>query len=403
MDKRKLCIRPAVAEDVPEIKKVYAEARQYMRDNGNDFQWSGTYPEECIDDDLKQKTLYVCENRGAGEIPAICAVFAIITNGDPTYSYIEGKWKNDLPYAAVHRIAAGSASRGKGVMSYCLDRIFNVYGNVRMDTHELNVPMRSFLKKNGFEACGTVYMQDETPRIAFQKTAGLILASKSPRRWELLAKLGIPFVCETSDVDEKVPEGIAIADTAEYLAGIKAEDVFSRHDTGDITVIGSDTIVILDGKIYGKPSSAEHAFNMIRQLSGRTHEVRTGVNVIARRGKDTGRISFTESALVEFYELSDEEINSYIYDPSFVDTSTMSSAHQASKPAGLHGSGTVCIAHQALNPVNIIAGEWADKAGAYGIQGAFAKYIKKIDGDYYNVMGLPLSRLYHELKSRGYL
>ena len=107
----------------------------------------------------------------------------------------------------------------------------------------------------------------------------LILASGSPRRKELLAVVGYEFTVEASGVDETLPEGISTEDIPVYLSSIKAQDVFDRHPGEDAIVIGSDTVVVLDGKIFGKPKSPEDARQMLRELSGRTHEVFTGVTV----------------------------------------------------------------------------------------------------------------------------
>lgn len=191
----------------------------------------------------------------------------------------------------------------------------------------------------------------------------LILASASPRRRELMERLGRPFVSEASQVDESVPKEITAEETAEYLSKIKAWDVFNRHRGESLTVIGSDTIVIENGIIYGKPHTKEQAFNMLKALSGRTHEVRTGVTIINGIGGDKNpkHISFTNTAEVEFHELTDDEIRAYIE-----------------------------------------TGEPMDKAGAYGIQGQGALFIKKIDGDYYTIMGFPISQIYREMRENDF-
>jgi len=186
----------------------------------------------------------------------------------------------------------------------------------------------------------------------------LILASKSPRRRELMEKLQVPFSCEPSGVEEVIPEEISVEKTAEYLSMIKAADIYRKHAGQGRTVIGSDTVVVLDGVIFGKPKDRNDAFRMLRELSGKTHSVYTGVTVCS----DEGTESFTEKTDVEFYDLTDEEINSYL------DT-----------------------------------GEPFDKAGAYGIQGYGALLVKKIDGDYYTVMGFPIAGIYRCLKEKGKL
>ena len=186
----------------------------------------------------------------------------------------------------------------------------------------------------------------------------VVLASASPRRRELMQRLGRPFVSETSPAKEIVPPEISTAETAEYLSGLKAHEIFARHDEQDLLVIGSDTIVVCDGKIFGKPADEEDAFRMLRTLSGRTHEVLTGVTLLWRRpGGGEGRLSFTSGTKVIFYDLSDKEIRDYI-----------------------------------------ATGEPMDKAGAYGIQDEGALLIRGIEGDYYTVMGFPIGEINRRLK-----
>ena len=193
------------------------------------------------------------------------------------------------------------------------------------------------------------------------KASGLlILASASPRRRELMQRLQRPFVSEVWDAPEAVPPEISPADTAEYLSGIKAAGIFQRHKEEDLIVIGSDTIVLLDGVIFGKPKDAADAKRMLRALSGRTHEVRTGVTIFWRKPAGDARegcIHFTSSTGVTFYELDDTEIDAYVE-----------------------------------------SGEPMDKAGAYGIQEEGALLVKGIEGDYYTVMGFPIGEIYRRLK-----
>ena len=182
----------------------------------------------------------------------------------------------------------------------------------------------------------------------------LILASASPRRRELMEKFHIPFKVVVSGNEEKIPDGIRPEELAEYLAGEKAKDVL--RICRDDTVIGADTVVLCDGEILGKPADREEARRMLRLLSGRRHEVITGVSIIS---KDK-RVDFSSSCMVEFYPLTEEEIEAYI------DT-----------------------------------GEPMDKAGAYGIQGEGALLVKGISGDFYTVMGLPVAELYRRLADLG--
>lgn len=176
----------------------------------------------------------------------------------------------------------------------------------------------------------------------------LILASNSPRRKELLSSLELNFKVEAYPIDESFPQDIKEDLVAEYIAKKKA-DGFRALNQNEL-LITSDTVVINEGTILGKPSSREEAFDMISSLSGNTHTVITGV-VLRTLKKE---VSFSESTHVTFRELSVEEIDHYInkYQPF-------------------------------------------DKAGAYGIQEWIGKIgIEKIEGDYYNVVGLPLEKLY---------
>ena len=188
-----------------------------------------------------------------------------------------------------------------------------------------------------------------------------ILASGSPRRRELMSLIREDFTVEIPGVDESVPYNVETEDIAEYLSGIKAGAVFDGHDNEAVVVTGSDTVVIYGDRVLGKPRSRQDAYDMLKTLSGRTHEVRTGVTVIYRtESGEEGRLSFTDHAKVEFYELTDQELEEYIS-----------------------------------------TGEPLDKAGAYGIQGRGALLVRKIDGDYYSVVGFPVGRLNRELKAHG--
>lgn len=177
----------------------------------------------------------------------------------------------------------------------------------------------------------------------------LILASASPRRREILKNAGFEFEVKTSEADETLPEGISPEEAVQYLAKIKNEVIEADKNT---TVISADTIVVCDGRILGKPKDETDAFNMLRTLSGREHFVYTGVCI--RKGEK--KTVFFEKTAVYFYELSDREISDYI-----------------------------------------ATDEPTDKAGAYGIQGKGAVLVRKIDGDYFNVVGLPIARLVREL------
>ena len=186
----------------------------------------------------------------------------------------------------------------------------------------------------------------------------IILASASPRRRELLEQGGIPFTVIPSQAEEKITTeqpGQAV----EELSYLKCSDIYEKS-LGDVLVIGADTVVASEGKILGKPSSQKDAVKLLQSLQGREHEVYTGVTIMAREGNENRKKTFHEKTKVVFYPMSDEEIRSYVN-----------------------------------------TGEPMDKAGAYGIQGKSAVFIKEISGDYNNVVGLPLARLYQELKNMG--
>lgn len=185
----------------------------------------------------------------------------------------------------------------------------------------------------------------------FQK---IVLASASPRRLELLRQIGIEPEVIASHVEEKVTSDEP-AQVVMELSKQKAEDVAAKEKPGTL-VIGSDTVVAADGKILGKPKSHEEAEQMIRSLAGKTHQVYTGVCVVVR-GETDQVLSFYDETEVEVYPMAEDEIKAY---------------------AAME--------------------EPMDKAGAYAVQGYFARYIKGIRGSYANVMGLPVSRLYQEMK-----
>ena len=180
----------------------------------------------------------------------------------------------------------------------------------------------------------------------------IVLASKSPRRKELLASCGVPFTADAAEIDETLRKDCPLPEAVQELSLRKAEAVLKRHPSS--IIIGSDTIVAVDGEVLGKPHSREDAVLMLKKLSGRTHQVITGLAVISSvRTFQTVTVSD-----VTFIPLSEEEIRTY--------TAT---------------------------------GEADDKAGAYGIQGLAGKFISHIDGDYYSIVGLPLSLVYRELKN----
>lgn len=190
----------------------------------------------------------------------------------------------------------------------------------------------------------------------------IILASASPSRKELLEQAGFLFSIMPSNAEEKMIEEEPNL-IAENLAFQKANDIYQqlkKENKNDFIVIGADTIVHYNGDILGKPEDEQEAFDMLSMLSDRTHQVYTGVCIIYR-GKGSKQVEiFSERTDVTFYPLTAFEIKDYI--------------------------GT---------------GDPLDKAGAYGIQGPFAIHVREINGDYNNVVGLPIAKLYQTMKSMG--
>ena len=174
----------------------------------------------------------------------------------------------------------------------------------------------------------------------------IILASASPRRKELLKQITEDFEISVSSVEEIVPDNIPAEEVPQFLSTLKARDVALNYP--DKLVIGADTCVLCNGKILGKPKDNDDAYNMLSLLSGKTHSVITGCTLV-KNGKS---ISFSVTTEVEFFKLTDQEIYDYI----------------------------------ATN-------EPFDKAGGYGIQSKGGLLVKEINGDYFNVVGLPIAKL----------
>ena len=184
----------------------------------------------------------------------------------------------------------------------------------------------------------------------------VVLASSSPRRKELMNMLGIPYDVVSFDHDEVLNKDKTVYEQCMDIAYQKGKVVFDSFNE-DIVVISSDTIVVLDNVIYGKPIDREDAFNMLKKIQGTTHEVVTALTVFSRKNGEEKVQETYEKALVTVDNMSDSEINSWI------DT-----------------------------------GKAFGKAGAYAIQEEYGRFIKKIDGDYYTIVGLPLNKLYNILK-----
>lgn len=229
----------------------------------------------------------------------------------------------------------------------------------------------------------------------------IILASQSPRRQEILSLGGYEYEVCVSSAEEQIPpeelENLTPQELVERLARVKAEDVYRRNcnknteesttndqaadsvelpgeNTGqglgdtvedtveEITVIGADTVVAVDGRVLGKPRTEEEAYEMLSMLEGRTHDVFTGVCILWTDPDMQAEIqgnTFHCHTKVTFYPMTQEEIDNYV-----------------------------------------ATGDCMDKAGAYGIQSGAAKYIQGVEGDYLNVVGLPLSKIYHVLREK---
>ena len=160
MDKEKTSVRPAAAADLEEIVKLYDQARAFMRSYGNLTQWPDHYPGmDSAMDDLEKGVLYVAENEGK-----IVGTFVMMPGPDATYAYIEnGDWRSSSPYGVIHRVA----SKGGGVLDAALKLAKTRFGHIRMDTHTDNAPMRHLLTRAGFSHRGTIYVENGTPRMAF--------------------------------------------------------------------------------------------------------------------------------------------------------------------------------------------------------------------------------------------
>ena len=163
-------IRKATEADIPKLLDIYEEAKAYMRKTGNMTQWSGNYPsQEDIREDLDRGWLYVCAEEDSEEP---LAVFAFFIGEEPNYRKIyEGAWLNEEPYGVIHRIALSGKARGWGAAKACMDYAESCSRNLRIDTHADNLPMQGLIRKCGFLPTGIIYVEDGTPRLAFQKAA----------------------------------------------------------------------------------------------------------------------------------------------------------------------------------------------------------------------------------------
>lgn len=157
-------VRLATKHDLPIILRIYADARAFMKQNGNPHQWGDSYPEESLlTEDIRAQRLYLCleENEPIG-------VFCFFIGEDPTYREIfEGNWKNTAPYGVIHRIA--TVAHRRGVAAFCFDYCYRQCKNLKIDTHRDNLPMQRALEKNGFSYCGIIHLENGDERLAYQK------------------------------------------------------------------------------------------------------------------------------------------------------------------------------------------------------------------------------------------
>lgn len=160
-------IRKAEISDLPRIRKIYDAAKAYMDTSGNPNQWAVGYPpEEYLRQDIGLSRLYVCEEEGV-----LHGVFMLSMEEDPTYHYIEGAWLNEEPYGVIHRIASDGTRKGifKTVMEFCKEKAEGLnIKNFRIDTHADNKTMQHLVEQYGFLRCGTIYLENGSPRIAYQ-------------------------------------------------------------------------------------------------------------------------------------------------------------------------------------------------------------------------------------------
>ena len=187
----------------------------------------------------------------------------------------------------------------------------------------------------------------------------IILASQSPKRKELLEQMELKFDVLVSNADEKLEEGLTIEEQAKNVSYQKAKAVFDKTE-GNRIVIGSDTMVVKNNKIYGKPKSKEEATQMIKMLKNTKHTVYTGLAILEEKDGEYKEILDCDTANVYFRDMTEKEIEDWVN-----------------------------------------SGEAMDKAGAYAVQGKFMVFIDKIEGNYQTVMGLPVHKLYEHLKSLG--
>jgi hypothetical protein len=159
-----MIVRKSQTADLDKILQIYSYAREQMKKNGNPSQWGDNRPSQAvIEKDIQEGNSYAIEDEGE-----ICGVFSFIIGIEPTYEMIqEGQWKDDSPYGTIHRLA--SNGKEKGIFLVCLQYCEQCISNIRVDTHKDNLIMQHLLEKSGYEKCGIIFVEDGSPRIAYQK------------------------------------------------------------------------------------------------------------------------------------------------------------------------------------------------------------------------------------------
>jgi septum formation protein len=215
----------------------------------------------------------------------------------------------------------------------------------------------------------------------------LVLASASPRRQELLRNAGIPFTVQPAEIDETPRDGETPKDCAERLAREKALEVFQTRR--DAWVLAADTVVVVDAIILGKPRDAADAARMLRLLSGRTHQVITGVCLVGPKSVARSQLPVARKARIQRPEPRGRVDKELTTDDRQLTTASESTFVTMSK-----------LSDEDIREY-VASGEPMDKAGAYAIQGLASRWIPRIEGDYTNVVGLPLALVWRMLKRRS--
>lgn len=209
-------IRKARLEEFYDIMNIYHYAQKRMIAMGNPDQWSDVYPNPLlVHEDIETGRSYVLT-----EEDRLCGVFVFIVGDDPTYSIIEaGRWLNDEPYGVIHRIAAAEGC--KGILETALAWAEKQIGNIRIDTHEANLIMQYLLGKLGYTVCGTIYVDDGSPRIAYQKRTEVAVTTGERKIQDIGERLKQQF----SDADNRIGRAVMDADFRELdINGEKTSD-----------------------------------------------------------------------------------------------------------------------------------------------------------------------------------